>query len=378
MPFRAPQDSPGITMHISELDTPALILDLDIMERNIASMASYCKQAGVNLRPHIKTHKIPAIAALQIQSGAVGITSAKHSEAAVMAAAGIRDILIAYPIVAPAKADALARLVADGASIAVSLDSEIAAQCLSASAVRHGIHFRLLVEIDVGFGRCGVATPQLAADLALKIEQLPGVSFGGLMYYPGHIFAQGDDQEKKIVEVNARVDAAYDALTAAGLTVQTVSGGSSPTTRRATDFHHLTEIRPGMYPLNDRNLLEAGYARLDDCALRVLTTVVSTAVAGRAVLDCGSKTLSSDRLLTGNTIGFGLVVEDLDATLFGLSEEHGQLDIAHTTKQYKIGERLSVIPNHVCTAINMHNSLYTVRNGLVEDVWQIAGRGCVR
>lgn len=365
-------------MHISQLDTPALILDLGIMERNIASMATYSAQAGVGLRPHIKTHKIPGIAKRQIDAGAIGITSAKHSEAAVMAAAGIQDILIAYPIVSAAKADALAHLVADGAAITVSLDSEISARCLSESAVRNGIRFTLLVEIDVGFGRCGVATPELAVALARLIDSLPGVTFGGLMYYPGHIFAKGPDQEAKIIDVNRRVDAAYDALITAGLPVRIVSGGSSPTARRATDFHHLTEMRPGMYPFNDRNLLEAGYATLNDCALRVLATVVSTAVSGHAVLDSGSKTLSSDRLLTGNNIGFGLVVDDPDATLFGLSEEHGHLDLSHTSRKYTVGERLSVIPNHVCTTINMHNSLYAVRNDVVEDIWQIAGRGCVR
>jgi D-serine deaminase-like pyridoxal phosphate-dependent protein len=365
-------------MHISELDTPALILDLDIMERNIASMAAYSAQAKVSLRPHIKTHKIPRIAQRQIDAGAIGITSAKHSEAAVMVAEDIRDILIAYPIVSAAKADALASLVAEGASITVSLDSETSARCLSEAAGRSGQHFTLLVEIDVGFGRCGLATSGLALSLARLIDTLPGVTFGGLMYYPGHIFAQGPDQEAKIVDVNRRVDAAWDALTSAGFTITTVSGGSSPTARRATDFHHITEIRPGMYPFNDRNLLEAGYATLGDCALRVLATVVSTAVSGHAVLDTGSKTLSSDRLLTGDKIGFGLVVEDPTASLFGLSEEHGHLDIAHSEKKYTVGERLTVIPNHVCTTINMHNSLYAVRNGAVEDIWQIPGRGCVR
>ena len=365
-------------MHILELDTPALILDLDIMERNIASMAAYCAKAGVALRPHAKTHKIPAIAHRQIAAGAVGITCAKPSEAAVMVRAGIRDILIAYPIVTSAKANALAALVAEGASITVSIDSDMAAQVLSAAAVRNGQHFTLLVEVDVGFGRCGVATPALALTLARLIDSLPGVSLGGLMFYPGHIFAQGPDQEAKIISINDRLNAVWNTLTAAGFALPVVSGGSSPTARRATDFPHQTEIRPGMYPLNDRNLLEAGYATLDDCALRVLATVVSTAVSGKAVLDTGSKTMSSDRLLTGNNIGFGLVVEDPDAVLLGLSEEHGHLDLAHTARKYTVGEQLTLVPNHVCTTINMHDGLYVVRDGVVEDLWPIAARGCVR
>lgn len=365
-------------MHIKELDTPSLILDLDIMERNIASMADYAAQSKVGLRPHIKTHKMPQIAERQMHAGAIGITSAKHSEAAVMAAAGIRDILIAYPIVSAAKADALARLVANGTKITVSLDSEVAAQCLSDAAVRSGQRFSLLIEIDVGFGRCGLATPQLAVSLAHFISRLPSVDFGGLMYYPGHIFAPGPEKHARLVEVNARVNAAYEALLSAGFDIPVISGGSSPTARNSHQFDHLTEIRPGMYPLNDRNLLEAGYATLDDCALRVLATVVSMAVSGKAILDTGSKTMSSDRLLTGNNIGFGLVVEDSDAVLYGLSEEHGHLDLTKSTRSYRVGERLTLIPNHVCTTINMHDSVYVVRNGMVEDIWQVAGRGCVR
>jgi Predicted amino acid aldolase or racemase len=365
-------------MHITDLDTPCLVLDLDVMERNLQSMADYCKTVKVGLRPHIKTHKIPVIAKMQLAAGAIGITAAKPSEAAIMAAAGVRDILIAYPVVSAVKADLLARLVAEGASITVSLDSLASAQCLSAAAVRAEQRFTLLVEIDVGFGRCGVATPELAIELARQITTLPGVRFGGLMYYAGHIFAKGADQDRKLADVNGRVEAAIDALKAAGFDVPIVSGGSSPTARRSAEFTHLTEIRPGMYPLNDRNLLEAGYATVEECALRVLATVVSTAVSGHAILDCGSKTLSSDRLLTGDNVGFGLVVEDGGAVLEKLSEEHGHLNLLRSEHGYRVGDRVSIIPNHVCTTINMHNIIYVARKGDVVGTWEIAARGCVR
>jgi len=364
-------------MHISELDTPALLLDLDIMEHNIAQMAAYCASAHVALRPHIKTHKIPAIAQRQIAAGAIGIAAAKPSEAAIMADSGIRDIMIAYPIVSAAKAQALASLVEEGVAISVSIDSPEAANCLSAAAARVHQSFTLLVEIDVGFGRCGVATAQDAVVLARVIDSLPNVRFGGLMYYPGHMMVKGPEQDRLLTEVNAKVDAAYDALTSAGFEVQVVSGGSSPTALRSTEFSHLTEIRPGMYPLNDCNLLKAGFAQVEQCALTVLTTVVSTAVKGRAILDGGSKTFSSDRLLTGDGRGFGLILGDPDAVFYTMSEEHGHLDITGSSIPYKVGKRLAIIPNHVCTTINMHNTIYAVRKGVVENIWQVAARGCV-
>jgi D-serine deaminase-like pyridoxal phosphate-dependent protein len=365
-------------MHISELDTPSLLLDLDVMERNIARMAAYCKQSHIALRPHIKTHKIPAIAQRQIAAGAIGITAAKPSEALIMADGGMSDILIAYPIVSPAKAEILASLIARGITISVSLDSPEAAECLAAAAHRVGVTISLLVEIDVGFGRCGVASPEQAVALATTISRLPGARFGGLMYYPGHLFVKPPDQDRLIEEVDEKVEATYAALSAAGFEIPVVSGGSTPTALRSAEFSHLTEIRPGMYPLNDRNLVEGGFARVENCALTVLTTVVSTAVAGRAILDGGSKTFSSDRLLTGDGRGFGLVVNDPGVLFYTMSEEHGHLDIRESTTAYKVGQHVRVIPNHVCTTINMHNTIYAIRGDQVEDVWKVAARGCVR
>lgn len=365
-------------MHIWELDTPALLLDLDVMERNIRHMAQYCGRIGVGLRPHIKTHKIPAIAKRQINAGAIGITAAKPSEAAIMAESGIRDILIAYPIVSTAKAQALVALLEKDVAVSVSLDSTEAAECLARAADRAGQTFDLLVEIDVGFGRCGVAGPDQAVALANAITQLKGARFAGLMYYPGHLFVRGAEQDRLMKDVNDRVEAAYAALRSAGLPVERISGGSSPTALRSEEFTHLTEIRPGMYPLNDRNLVEGGFATVENCALTVLTTVVSTAVAGRAILDGGSKTFSSDRLLTGDGRGFGLVHNDPQAVFYTMSEEHGHLDITQSVTDYKVGQQVRIIPNHVCTTINMHNTIYITRGDEVVDTWQVAARGCVR
>jgi D-serine deaminase-like pyridoxal phosphate-dependent protein len=364
-------------MHISELDTPSILVDLDIMERNLEGMARYSAESGMALRPHIKTHKIPALALKQITLGAVGITAAKPSEAAVMSAGGLNDIFIAYPIVSAKKADALLSL-SESTRLCVSVDSVEAAECLARASAGRNYDLPILVEIDVGFGRCGVADAAAAVKLALAIENLQSAHFGGLMFYPGHMMVPLEKQNDLLPTVNAVVESAYDALLKAGLHVDVVSGGSTPMARRSTEFSHLSEIRPGMYPLNDRNLVSGGFATLDQCALSVMTSVVSTAVPHRVILDGGSKTFSSDRLLTGNHLAHGAILEDPDAILFGLSEEHGHIDISGSSRGYKLGERLRIVPNHVCATINMHDTIYGIRGEYVETVWQVAARGHVQ
>ena len=364
-------------MHISELDTPSVLLDLDIMERNLRRMSEYCASSDMKLRPHIKTHKIPELAQMQMALGAVGITVAKPSEAAVMAAGGLADIFVAYPIVSPKKADALLAL-SRTIHLSVSVDSIEAAECLARASAAENYDLPILVEIDVGFGRCGVQSPKSALQLALQIEKLPGSHFGGLMFYPGHMMVPIEKQNQLLPLVNQILESTYEALIEAGLRVDVVSGGSTPMAPRSREFSHLTEIRPGMYPLNDHNLVCGGFATLADCAATVLTTVVSTAVSGRVILDGGSKTFSSDRLLTGDNLGHGAVLDDPDALFFGLSEEHGHLDIGHSNRPYRLGERLRIVPNHVCATINMHDTLYGIRGDLVETVWTVAARGHVQ
>lgn len=364
-------------MRIEELDTPAVVIDLDILERNIAKLATYCRENQVALRPHIKTHKMPELARRQINSGAIGVTAAKVGEAEIMADAGVEDILIAYPIVSAEKAKAIAELL-KRCRVTVSLDSIEAAQVLSSAMSAAGVTLNTLVEIDVGFGRCGVQDAAQTLVLAQQIDALPGLKLKGLMYYPGHLFIPHDEQSKLIPVINEKVEAAYRALESAGLDVSIVSAGSTPTAYRAHEFTRVTEIRPGMYLLNDRNLLLGGFTTLEECALSVHVTVVSTAVPGKAIHDGGSKTFSSDRLLTGDGKDFGLVVEDDAAAFYGMSEEHGHLKITESSKSYRVGERLHIIPNHVCTTINMHDQVYAARNGVVEAVWSVAARGRVR
>ncbi len=364
-------------MRIDDLDTPAVLIDLDIMERNLARMAQYCRQHGLALRPHTKTHKIPELAHRQIASGARGITVAKLGEAEVMIQAGLTDILIAYPLVGQPKTARLAAL-AERASLKVSLDSEEAARGISRSARERGVRIGLLVELDVGFRRCGVERAEEAVSLARCIQDLPNVDFCGLMFYPGHFMVPEPQRRELLQEVNARLHRVYEAFDRAGLPCEIVSGGSTPTAWISHEFAGVNEIRPGMYIFNDRTMVGLGVARPEDCALSVLVTVVSTSVSGRAIVDGGSKTFSQDRYRAGDGRGFGLVKEDPDAELEALSEEHGHLNIARSSRRYRVGERLTIIPNHVCAVLNLHDEVYGVRGDQVEAVWRVAARGRVQ
>ncbi len=364
-------------MQIHELETPAVIVDLDVMEDNLSRMAEYCRGQKIALRPHTKTHKIPELAARQLALGAAGITVAKIGEAEVMIRAGIKDILIAYPLVGEQKAARLADLT-ESSAITVALDSEDAAQAISKQISCRGSRVGVLVEVDVGYRRCGISDENDLLNLARKISSIPGLDFRGLMFFPGQFVAAPEVRARMLTEVNNLLDRIYNAFERAEVPITTVSGGSTPTAYSAHQFHGVNEIRPGMYAFNDRNMVGVGVAAEDDCALCVVCTVVSTSVPGRAIIDGGSKTFSSDRYLAGDGRSFGLVREDSATDLESLSEEHGHLNIERATRRYRVGDRISVIPNHVCSTINMHDEIYGVRGGRVETVWTVAGRGKIR
>ena len=364
-------------MLLPELDTPAVVIDLDVMDRNLSRMAAYCRKHNLLLRPHTKSHKIPELAKLQLASGASGITVAKLSEAEVMLEAGITDILIAYPIVGEKKTQWLATF-AEGATLTVALDSEAAAVAISEAVSQRGTRVGILVELDVGFNRCGVANETEALTLARKITSLPGLDFKGVMFFPGHFTVPPEKRTELRVGVNDFLDRVHETFAREELPLAIISGGSTPTAYESELFHGVNEVRPGMYIFNDKTTVGISAAELSDCALSVLVTVVSTSVSGRAIVDGGSKTFSSDRYQAEDLAGFGLVKEDHAAVVEKLSEEHGHLNIQKSERRYKVGERLSIIPNHVCTTVNLHDRIYGVRNGQVEVVWNVAGRGKVR
>lgn len=360
-----------------ELPTPAVVVDLEVMEHNLARMADYCRQYGLKLRPHTKTHKTPEVARLQMASGASGITVAKVGEAEVMAAAGLDDILVAYPVFGTENLARLARL-AESRRLLISLDSLVTAQELSRAVSARGTSIGVLVEFDAGLHRCGIAPGPELVQAAQAIQALPGLTLRGLMTYTGNIWGEEPARLAEAARVAAQVTEARRVFQQAGLPLGIVSGGSTPSAYLSHLIPGLTEIRPGTYVYNDLNTYFQGACALADCAVRVFTTVISTAVPGRAMLDAGSKTLSSDGLNSGPMSGHGMITEAPDARLFKLNEEHGHVDTTGSSHRFYVGEVVSVIPNHVCTCINMHDEVFFARNHEVLGSWRVAARGKVR
>lgn len=350
-------------MHLDQLETPVPIVDLDLLQANINKLQSYLDEHKVANRPHIKTHKIPEIAHMQIKGGAVGITCQKISEAEVMAQAGINDIFIPYNILGPAKLERLMHLTRR-ASLSVTADSAVTVQGLSTAAQSEGATLPVLVECDTGMGRCGVQSPQAALELARLIAGSAGLHFGGLMIYPSSEAANTFVRETRLL------------LADHGLPLERVSGGGTHFMWQAHLYPEITEHRAGMYIFGDRSTIEAGAMKLEDCSLRVIATVVSRPTAGRGILDSGSKTLSSDRAKRAE--GYGLIVEYPEAIINGLSEEHGHVDFSKCRARPEVGERVTIIPNHCCPVVNLFDQLVGLRRGEVELYWPVAARGQVQ
>ena len=335
-------------MEAFELDTPALYVDLEALERNIAGMQEQCRTWGVDLRPHVKTHKIPEIARMHLDAGAIGITVAKIGEAEVLPG---DDVLVAYPLV-KAKLPRLREL-AKTRRVKVAVDSVAVARDLT------GIE--TLVEIDVGVGRTGVQTPEQAVEVAKACS-----SFQGLFYWPSWL------DETGFRAACAKIDAVLDALSAAGFDARIVSGGSTPGASKTPLIPQTTEIRPGTYVFYDASSMEAKVCEEADCALRVLTTVVSTSVPGQCVIDAGSKTLSSDQTVGSGTYGHFI---GRQWTPRKLNEEHGYVEIREPAR---VGEKVWLVPAHVCPTVNLHDEVWYGRGGHVEGSWTVTARGKVR
>ncbi len=356
-------------MNIFDLDTPALAVDLDVLERNLTSMADYARAHQLRLRPHTKTHKAPWIGRRQLELGAVGLTVAKPTEAEVMLAAEPADLLVAYPTLGAAK---MARLkaVAERTSLSVSLDSLEAARQLSDA----GVPAKVLVEFDAGLGRVGVSVDELGP-LAEAVAGLPHITYDGLAFYPGHIKAGGEEAARQIAQLNDVVAAAVDTVTRRGLAPRVVSGGSTPSWPHSHKITAMNEIRPGTYVFNDRNTINTGICGIEDCAAVMVVTVVSTARPGQILIDGGSKTFSSDRLNGDPGVSFGLVLEAPEAHFHKMNEEHGFVDVSQCQRSFRVGEKLRVLMNHVCVAMNLAERVYGHRGGTLEKDWAVEGRG---
>jgi D-serine deaminase-like pyridoxal phosphate-dependent protein len=362
-------------MRVTEVSTPAVVVDLDVLERNLDRMAAYCTAHGIGLRPHTKTHKTLEVAQMQLARGALGLTVAKVGEAEVMAETGASQILVAHPIVGAEKIRRLAA-VAARMDVLVALDSLDAAKGLASVAQNSGCTFGVLVEFDSGYHRCGVAAGATCAELGKAICAFKGVQVRGLMTYFGSVWGDKQQRNEEMARLSVDVERTIDAFRRTGLTTEIVSAGSTPSAEMSHLVPDITEIRPGTYVYNDLNTYYQGLCTLDNCAVRVMTTVVSTCVSGQVIVDAGSKVFSSDLLSSGPRQGYGRIMEVENAALAKLDEEHGFAE-AEDYSAFSVGQVLSVIPNHVCTCINMHDEIYVARRGEVVGSWRVAARGKV-
>lgn len=347
---------------IETYGTPCPVIDLDIVEKNIARAQALCDKAGVANRPHIKTHKSPILAKMQMDAGAIGITCQKLGEAKVMADAGITDILIATNVLGAARSGSLAAL-QNRVALKVCADNPVSLQAYAKAAQDAGRIMDVLIECDTGQKRAGVETPQEAVELAKGIKDSPWLNFAGWMFYPP---LDGWPRTQ------AFFDTATAGLAALDMKAEIVSTGGTPNFVNIGTLTGATEHRAGTCIFNDLMMVNAGMAAQEDCAFQVYTSVVSRAGDDRGILDAGSKTLTSD---TGGLDGFGHIVEHPDARIHKFAEEHGFLDLKGCQTKPEIGDIVRVIPNHVCVAVNMVDRLIAVRGDTIVDVIPVAARG---
>lgn len=349
-------------MRIEDLDTPAVVIDVAIADANLRRAQAYADTHHVKLRPHIKTHKLPHFAWQQMRLGAVGITCQKLGEAEVMADAGLVDIFVPYNIIGRDKLDRLAKL-HRRVAISVTADSEVTIAGYAGQFADAAHPLPVLIECDTGAARCGVQSPTSAVELARQIESAAGLRFAGLMTYP---------PRGKQMQAEAWLAEAIAELRDDGIAVDTVSSGGTPDFYNSAALVSATEQRPGTYIYSDRMQVAFGVGTLADCALSVLATVVARPTETRAVLDTGSKALAAD---LSPAPGHGYIVEYPGAVITSLSEEHGVVDLTGSPMRPRIGEKVRVLPNHVCVVTNLFDFVHLVSGDSVLERLPVAARG---
>jgi len=360
--------------HLDELFTPAAVVDVDRMTANLDKMASYVAGHRLALYPHTKTHKTPELAKEQLRRGAPGVTCATLHEAEVMSSV-TDNILLAYP---PVSLPKLQRLVdvAGKVRLSVAVDSLVVLDGLQRALHGTDVVVDIMVEVDVGMHRVGAILPNDAVAIARAIENSKNTRYAGLMFYPGHIRQHVSEQKYDIATTRAVINEFLGAMVQADLAPTRVSGGSTPTALFSHQFEGINEIRPGTYIFNDRTTAAMGACAWQECAYSILATVVSTSVPKQAVVDAGSKAVFKEELrgVPGGD-GFGALLDRPDVIVKSMSEEHGILDLSKTDWKPRVGDRVRIVPNHVCVSVNLHTHLHLERGGEVLDVLAIAARG---
>ena len=354
---------------LADVETPVPVIDVDRLEANLTDLQSYVDAHGIELWPHTKTHKSPEIGRRQLELGATGLTVAKTGEAQVFQEAGAPRILVHYPPFGADKWNRLADVAGSGVELTVAVDSVAPAEGLARVLDRRGLTAEVLVELDVGLHRTGQTTVAGALRVAQELSKLSAVEVAGISCYPGHCRPEDPTLPQLLEAADALLRETREAFSAAGLRTDRVSGGSTPT-RYLTHTTCVNELRSGTYALLDRNDGED-----DQCALWVEVTVISDAVPNQVVVDAGSKTFTSDDHPDG---GHGSVMGLPDADFAHINEEHGYIDVSKLGERPVVGERLQIVPNHACGCMNLHDGVLAVRDGVVDHVIRVAGRGLVR
>ncbi len=362
-----------MSLDLDRVETPAGVVDRVRMERNAGRVADYCASHGLRWRPHVKTHKSRRVASIQLASGAAGLTVATPHEAEVMASV-TDDLLLAYPPVGSARLERVLGLT-PSVDLKVALDSVAVLQPLAQGARDVGRSIGILVEIDVGLRRVGVQGVAAAVALAEEVAAAEGVRFEGLLFYAGHIRGSGPEEGRALAALSRDLMAVIGALSKAGLEPAVVSGGTTPTLWRSHEIEGLTEVRAGTCIFNDRDAVSVGAAQPDDLAYTVLSTVISTAIEGRVAIDAGSKALAKEPRGGGGT--FGVLRDHPEVPVAALSEEHGILDVSQSDWRPSVGDRVHVVPNHVCVSVNLQDRLLVAQGGDVE-AWPLEARGRLR
>lgn len=363
---------------IKQLETPCVVIDLGLAEKNIVAMQAAADEAGCLLRPHIKTHKMPLFARMQVEHGAAGITCAKVSEAEVMADGGLNDIFLAYPQVGEMRLRRVTALAGRVKRLIVGVDSLDGARMLNEAAEKAGLRIEVRLEIDTGAGRTG-APQEAAVRLAVAISEMEHLKLTGIYTFKSLVLGGKPtaDNEAAGIEEGAVMEQVAEAIRAAGVALPEISAGSTPTGIQAARTGKVTEIRPGTYIFKDYMLVMENAAQMEEIAVRIYATVVSTPSEEYAVIDGGTKTFPMDILLDAEPYyypGYAIVEGNPDLQLRRMNEEHGMLVSRSGKTGLKVGDVICLIPIHVCTAINMQNQVYLYDGDTVRKE-TVAGRG---
>lgn len=356
-----------------DIQTPSAIVDLDICELNIKNMVATLQKYNINHRPHFKTHRSIYFAEKQLEAGAKGITCAKLGEAEVLVEHGINDILIAFPIIGDDKIARLLKLL-NKADIITIVNSEVGAKLLSDAAIENNISIKIMIEVDGGLGRGGILPGNDTLDFAKKIRKFTGISIIGLMYYGGTIYENNNENDiiKAVKKESKDLNHTKNILNENGFDIRILSNGTTYTSRYPQFLDGITEVRAGNYIFNDCAQLSIGLVKPNECALRVISTIVSIPSPGRAIIDAGSKSLGTDTVKYRE--GYGYVVEYPNTTIFKLNEEHGFMKF-DPAEQLFIGQKITIIPNHSCIIPNLSGELLGIRGSNIVEKIKIDARG---